>query len=262
MPTTYAHYTFGQEVLKSLNEDTINIINKNIELYNIGLHGPDILFYYNALKSNKISKLGHNLHKKQGSVIFDYARKIIKESSDSQAASAYIFGFICHFMLDSSLHPYIRQKEGEMLTHSTIETELDRLFMLKNNLDPISFKPTSHIIPTEKNSQVISGFFEEVTKDDVFKALKSMKFYLNFLVSPSRIKRNLISAGLKLSGNYEGMIGLLMSYEPVEECKQINEKLYQLYKEAIKPTAQLIEEYKTAIYNNNNLNDRFNKDFE
>lgn len=262
MPTTYAHYTFGQEVLKNLSEDTKNIINNNRELFNIGLHGPDILFYYNALKSNKISKLGHRLHKQQGSGIFNNARKIIRESTDSQAASAYVFGFLCHFMLDSSLHPYIRQKEGKRLTHSTIETELDRFFMLKNNLDPISYKPTAHIIPNDKNAGTISCFFEEVTADEVLKALKSMKFYLNFLVSPKRIKRHLISAGLKLSGNYEGMIGLMMSYEPVKECNQINEKLYKLYEEAIIPAAKLIEEYKIAINNNNKLNERFSKTFE
>ena len=53
MPTTYAHYTFGQEVLKNLDGEIKKIIDKNIDLYNIGLHGPDILFYHKPLKSNQ-----------------------------------------------------------------------------------------------------------------------------------------------------------------------------------------------------------------
>ena len=45
MPSTYAHYTFGQEVKRHLKGDIEKIIAENIALYNIGLHGPDILFY-------------------------------------------------------------------------------------------------------------------------------------------------------------------------------------------------------------------------
>ena len=59
MPTTYAHYTFGKKVLNELNIDIRDSININMELFNIGLHGPDILFYYKPLKSNKVNKLGN-----------------------------------------------------------------------------------------------------------------------------------------------------------------------------------------------------------
>ena len=45
MPTTYAHFRFGNDVLKVLPDEMKKTINKNIELYNIGLHGPDILIY-------------------------------------------------------------------------------------------------------------------------------------------------------------------------------------------------------------------------
>ena len=52
MPSTYAHYRFGQEVLKELPNDIKKIIIENKELYDIGLHGPDLLFYYLPLKNN------------------------------------------------------------------------------------------------------------------------------------------------------------------------------------------------------------------
>ena len=56
MPTTYAHFRFGNDLLKVLPDETKKTINKNIELYNIGLHGPDILFYNKPYKKNKINK--------------------------------------------------------------------------------------------------------------------------------------------------------------------------------------------------------------
>ena len=44
MPTTYAHYKFGKEVLSALPRPLQNSIEAHRELFDIGLHGPDILF--------------------------------------------------------------------------------------------------------------------------------------------------------------------------------------------------------------------------
>ena len=66
MPSTYAHYRFGQEVLKELPNDIKKIIIENKELYDIGLHGPDLLFYYLPLKTNEINSIGYNMHEKTG----------------------------------------------------------------------------------------------------------------------------------------------------------------------------------------------------
>ncbi len=261
MPTTYAHYTYGQEVLKLLHGDIKKSIDKNIDLFNIGLHGPDILFYYKPLKSNPISKIGHNLHSLTADAFFENAKNVINNCSDNEAACAYISGFICHYMLDTQCHPYIGQKESNNLSHGTIETEFDGFFIIKNNLNPISFKPTSHIHTNLKNAEVISCFFAEVSKENILKALKSMKFYLNLLISPGQIKRFLIVKGLKISGNYDSMIGLIMNYEPIEECKEINTALYELYNEGIKQTAVLIQDYFKNIKSNERLNERFNRNF-
>ena len=46
MPSTYAHYRMGQEVIKQVSAPAHDIIMKHKQLYDIGLHGPDILFYY------------------------------------------------------------------------------------------------------------------------------------------------------------------------------------------------------------------------
>ena len=48
MPTTYTHYAYGQEVFHKLPEELQRKIEPYIEYYNIGVHGPDILFYYHS----------------------------------------------------------------------------------------------------------------------------------------------------------------------------------------------------------------------
>ena len=49
MPGTYAHYAFGKKVLEQVDDEVSKIISKNIDLFFIGLHGPDIFFYYKPI---------------------------------------------------------------------------------------------------------------------------------------------------------------------------------------------------------------------
>ena len=44
MPTTYAHYKFGKEVISALPRPLRSTVENHRELFDIGLHGPDIHF--------------------------------------------------------------------------------------------------------------------------------------------------------------------------------------------------------------------------
>ena len=59
MPTTYTHYRFGKDVLDALPRRIRTAMETNRELFDIGLHGPDILFYYRALIPNSVSGQGY-----------------------------------------------------------------------------------------------------------------------------------------------------------------------------------------------------------
>ena len=61
MPTTYAHDLFGKEVYKKLPSDMKALIRRHGDLYRIGLHGPDILFYYMVSK-NPVTQFGIDMH--------------------------------------------------------------------------------------------------------------------------------------------------------------------------------------------------------
>ena len=62
MPSTYAHYTFGEWMLPLFPAKIRALIQENRALYDIGLHGPDILFYYKALCSNEVNAVGYKMH--------------------------------------------------------------------------------------------------------------------------------------------------------------------------------------------------------
>ena len=58
MPTTYTHYRFGKDVYKQLDISAQEMVDSFRGLYDIGLHGPDLLFYYQALSKNPVNQTG------------------------------------------------------------------------------------------------------------------------------------------------------------------------------------------------------------
>ena len=79
-------------------------IEVNRELFDIGLHGPDILFYYQVFSKNHVNGLGYKMHDQMADAFFKRAVEVIGASEDKGAARAYIYGFICHFALDSDIN--------------------------------------------------------------------------------------------------------------------------------------------------------------
>ncbi len=158
MPSTYAHYRFGQEVLKELPNDIKKIIIKNKERYDIGLHGPDLLFYYLPLKTNEINSIGYNMHEKTGKEVFDTFRKMMTSKKQINHYLAYYYGFICHFALDATCHGYIEKRIHESgVSHGEIEVEFDRFLMIEDGLNPISHHLTNHLVACEENPKCIES---------------------------------------------------------------------------------------------------------
>ena len=167
MPSTYAHRRFGADVLQQLPAALQDQIGKNRALFDVGLHGPDLLFYYHAAKSNPVSALGNAMHEQPGRVFFTRARGVVNTARNKNAALAYALGFVCHFALDSTCHPYVERYTRESgVSHCEIETEFDNALMREDGLDPIKFFTASHIKPSRERAEVIAPFYEGVTVDE------------------------------------------------------------------------------------------------
>ena len=149
MPSIYAHYTFGEMMKKAFPADIRKLISLHEDLFEIGLHGPDLFFYYHALLKNRVNRTGYHMHDVSAAPFFRRSRDVILSAasiSEKHARLAYILGFLCHFTLDSVCHSYIEKKLTEdPVTHSDIETEFDRYLLLKQNKRPLHAKVTSHL---------------------------------------------------------------------------------------------------------------------
>ena len=244
MPSTYAHRHFGADVLQQLPAALQDQIGKNRALFDVGLHGPDLLFYYHAAKSNPVSALGNAMHEQPGRVFFTRARGVVNTARNKNAALAYALGFVCHFALDSTCHPYVERYTRESgVSHCEIETEFDNALMREDGLDPIKFFTASHIKPSRERAEVIAPFYEGLTGLQVLDALKGMIAMHRLLQPSGAVKRWVVLTGMKVLGKYDGMHGLVANPQPNPKCVQSSQKLEELYKTAVPLAVRLIEEY-------------------
>lgn len=243
MPTTYAHYRFGTQVRKSLAPEVESVISKYPDLFYFGVHGPDLLFYYNALSKNKVNRLGSRIHELPGRDFFMRAAKALKEFPEEkkEAAYSYLYGFLCHYILDVCCHGYIQEKiDASGITHSEIEAEMDREFLVLDGKDPVRQKLTGHLKPSLESAEIISPFFEDISVEEIRKTMKDMVMYLDLLVLPGKVKRGIVLFLLKLVGHYEGMHGLIINYEKNPDCADSTAKLLDLYEKAVGLAAEKI----------------------
>ena len=145
MPAAYAHYYFGKKVYKTLPKQEQEMIREGKYAFLLGLHGPDLLFYYFPVCKNRINQEGVKLHKSIAADFFEYGVKQYQKNPDP-ILRAYLYGYLCHFMLDSECHPYIDlYMEEKDLGHLEIETDFDRYLMEKDGKNPLFYVPIRHL---------------------------------------------------------------------------------------------------------------------
>lgn len=262
MPSTYAHYKFGKTVLEQYPAPLAKIVREHRQLYNIGLHGPDILFYYRALTNNPVNAVGFGMHAKSAREFFAPAKQAYAAAEDKGAALAYLLGFVCHFALDSACHGYIENKIAVSgVTHTEIESEFDRSLLLQDGREPLSAKLTYHIVPSEKNARVIAPFFAGVSAKQVQKALRSMLFYNGLLRAPHQPKRGFVRLCLRLTGNFKEMHGMMLAKQPISACEDSCLRLSKLMDKAVVRCVLLSENVAAYVKGEEELLPEFNKTF-
>ena len=244
MPSTYAHRRFGADVLVQLPRELREKITPYRPLYDMGLHGPDLMFYYRALQSNPVNRLGNAMHEQPGRVFFTRARGVVNTAHNKNAALAYALGFVCHFALDSTCHPYVERYTRESgVSHCEIETEFDNMLLRRDGYDPLTFFTASHIHPSAENARVIAPFYRDISEQTALEALKGMITVHKVLQASNPVKRWVVLTGMKVLGKYDGMHGLVANPQPNPQCTESNRKLDALYAKALPLAERLLLEY-------------------
>lgn len=262
MPSTYAHRYFGEKVRAQLTGSAAEIIDHKRELFDIGLHGPDILFYHKPLLYNRVNQLGRDMHKEKGRRFFGDVKPQLAKSVDPEGALSYILGFICHFALDSQCHPYVDQAiEKTGVSHMEIETEFDKMLMRRDGFDPWIFDSASHLHTSRQSSEVIAPLLG-VSEKDAYAAVKGMKGYAGFFKTTNPVTRGVSFFFLKISGLSKNIRGLFLNKKDHPKCKESSLVLAQKLDEAVPLGAALIENYMDFLEGEGQLSDSFERTYE
>lgn len=263
MPSTYAHYRLGQEVREHLSGKALRSVEKYPELFDAGLHGPDLLFYYNAAIPNRVARLGNELHALSGRSFFENAANVINKVPNKAPYLAYALGVICHFALDVSCHGYVGEYEDKMgVSHAEIEVELDRAMLEKDGFDPVRKRLTDHIVASNVNAAIISAFYEGISPTEMGKAMRDFILYSNLLLAPSPIKRGIVYAGLMIAGAYKSKAGMVVNYKPNPKCSESTKELTMRYEEAVGLAERLSDGFMGYLEDSIPLDDIFEYNFE
>lgn len=112
MPSSMTHGYFCDDVYTKVNKNVQNKLKDAINYFKVFGQGPDPYFFYDFHLSKR-SKYAYSINKAmQHSKINKHFVKLINYINENNYYSneqvmAYLYGQICHFVLDSTAHPYI-----------------------------------------------------------------------------------------------------------------------------------------------------------
>lgn len=197
MPATITHAYFGYDVYNKVD----NKIKNKVSLDRVMMfgQGPDPLMFY--FSNKKIRKLQRDAHNKKTKDYFINLLEYIKENKlYDEDVYSYVFGTICHYVLDSTTHPYICYKSGQFdkkkpntykynNRHAFMEVFIDN-YMVKTRekMNPYKFNIRKFCFDTRKfsnklNSVIDNSYYKTYKVKDMgniyYKSTKYMKLSLS-----------------------------------------------------------------------------------
>lgn len=249
MPALYAHLRFGEEVYKRLPEAYKHLIEQYPEAFSLGTQGPDILFYHQPMKANEIRKRGTYLHTLSGEEFFlNQGEKLVQNANggdvlkDNGAFAAYICGFLCHFTLDVCCHPYIDEHSCEAVTHGKIESEFDKYILRKDGKPIRGYNTATPILDANGTKEAVAKCLD-VPKEEISLSIKTMRKYNGWFSKRCELFHGFVHLILKIAGMERKFGDMFLHKKDDPLCAEINEALFEKWKNAVPQATALIEGY-------------------
>lgn len=213
MPASIAHAFFVKDVYDILPTE----IRGNLDVKRCKMFGQsvDSLKFYNlfsVLPGKNMRNFQGYFHENKSQEFFINLLKYIKDNNITDSDSySFLFGFICHYALDSTIHPYIIYKTGIFKkgkpstykynnVHAFMETFIDNDMVrrrLKTNpyfFDASKFCFDIRPFSNELNKTINYTFYNTFKIRDMssiyYKSLKQMKMSLRlFRMDPYGVKK-------------------------------------------------------------------------
>lgn len=263
MPAAFAHDLYGRRVYRKLDPEMQKLIRKERNCYFLGLHGPDVLFFYKAWGKNPVNQKGCRLHAEPAAVLFAHGLEEFRRANgwEKDAICAYLLGVACHFSLDNALHGYINAKAASTkLSHADIETELDRRLISREHMDPLKTNVTCHLKNTMRTRMAASRVLGE-KPNVISKCIVSFKLINRLFVNSGEFTKRMVRSAMRFSGSYGEVQGMIMRRTPVAGCGEITDYLERRFFKEIPEGAELLEEVWKYLWYRGPVPERFSGNF-
>lgn len=199
MPATAVHAYFAQDLNDILPKEIKNKLDVN-RLKTFGQSIDSLMFYnlFSILPGKKIRDFQKYFHTNKTQDFFVNLINYIKENDYTEDidVNSFLVGTICHYVLDSTVHPYIYYKTGYFNkndkstykynnVHTFMETFLDNdMIKRRESINPYKFNISKFSFDTSKFSNELKDTIKYTFKEtfDVdnmdkiyYKSLKQMK---------------------------------------------------------------------------------------
>lgn len=260
MPNYYAHLTFGRRVLQRLPALPRSVLAREESAFLVGCLGPDPLFFYRPLIPSAPRAAGIELHHAS----FRAPAEALLELNEAQApfAGSYAAGFLCHFALDSACHPLVDRAMAGGVSHSAVESELDRALMSAQGLDPLTRTPLPEFELPVPFFSTAASLFPGVSPEAFSEALASFRRICRL---QTRAAGTWAWKTVDRLGNrfplLSALQGSVLTPRPDPACVPAARALLARLEEEVAPTAQAIMDFFSAVRSGGVLGPWYDRDF-
>lgn len=256
MPSTYAHYRFGTNLLPNMPADVRRTIQRFRQLFDLGLHGPDIFYFSMPPFQAGVRFLSVKFHEQSGREFFQRVCRTVRMER-SEAALSYLYGVLCHYCLDAMCHPAVEEwtKESQ-LSQMEIEAEFERFLLVKDGRFPPDGQELSrHIQLTPGECDTVAKFYAGANARNVRDCVKNMARTTRLIAAPEGARRALVSKSISILD--KDLTDFLIPTKPNLRCAHLDEPLFALYQQAQEAFPQLL----TQLLAHMTYNALFGEDF-
>ncbi len=263
MPAAYAHNRFADACMETLPEEVKTIASSHYDLFALGAHGPDVLFYHvRFFHPDEITDLGRRMHHEPGRRFFERVPEIYRAYPEKEEMLSYILGFLAHFALDSFCHRYINRKVRETeYSHNRIEAQYEAYLMRLDGKKPLRVNRSEVLHPARRSARVISRFFF-LPEKKVLESIRGQKVIIRLLYSPHQVRKKIVRSVLEKAGRWQKAGDLFLDREIIPGCSLICDEIHEFQKKAKKAYPEMAQELMEYLEGRGSLGERFDMDFE
>lgn len=203
-----SHHLFGEQTCAVFPASVQALAQRRSACFYWGCQGPDPLFFRKILLGSPLHKLGNRMHSERTDELFAaLARAVHSLSGDAhEIAAAYFYGFLCHYALDSTIHPYVYCRQEQIravdaqlsasAVHCQIESDIDYLmYEGARHTQVTNFEPEEYYRLAAEEKAVLSVLMHavlqavygaDVPTHDLRRSFEEMLSWQTFLFSESR----------------------------------------------------------------------------